>query len=194
MQAQKAADALAIFTRVSADYDARFKDPNVVYYSGRSTAETLFYALQAASEGKSKAHIISGNWGYAYYLKGYVLIELRRVGEAKVALQRAAALAPQNAQFLSELGHVYEVEKDWTQALELYQRAEAAAKEFSPPNSKNAELARAWRGEGFVLVELKRWDEAEQRYRQCLELNKDDARAQQELLFIQRQKAAAKPR
>src|SRR4029079_18373223 len=127
------------------------------------------YALQAASAGKSKAEVISGNWGYAYYLKGYVLIELQRVGEAKGALQRAAALAPQNAQFLSELAHVFEAEKDWTQALQLYQRAEAAAKEFSPSNSKNGELSRARRGQGYVLVELKRWDEAEQRYRQCLE-------------------------
>lgn len=121
------------------------------------------------------------------------MIELRRISDAKPALARAVALSPQNSQFLSELGHIHEVEKSWPQALDLYRRAETAT-EFSPPSSRNAELARAWRGQGYVLVELKRWDEAEQRYRKCLELDPGDVRAKGELLFIQQQKAASKPR
>jgi tetratricopeptide (TPR) repeat protein len=194
MQAGKAGEALTYFERVAADYDGKFNDPKVKYYSARTMPETLLYATQTAAQDGAKGVVIAANWGYAHYLKGYVLIELHRLPEAKAALSRAVALSPQNAQFLGELGHIYELEKNWPQALQLYQRAESGAKEFSPANARNAELARAWRGQGYVLVELKRWDEAEQRYRQCLELNKDDTRAQQELLYIQRQKAATKPR
>jgi tetratricopeptide (TPR) repeat protein len=194
MQAGKAAEALTSFARIAADYDSKYNDPKQTYFSARTPTESLLYLTQMAAQSGSKGTVVAANWGYAHYLKGYALIELRRVPEAKVALSRAVALSPQNAQFLGELGHIYEVEKNWPQALQLYQRAESAAKEFSPPNAKNAELSRAWRGQGYVLVELKRWDEAEQRYRQCLALNKDDTRAQQELLYIQRQKAASRPK
>jgi tetratricopeptide (TPR) repeat protein len=194
MQSSKTDEALATFTRVAADYDGKFNDSKQTYFSARTPTESLLYLTQMAAQGGGKnGTVVAANWGYAHYLKGYALIELRRVPEAKAALSRAVALSPQNAQFLGELGHIYEVEKNWPQALQLYQRAESAAKEFSPPNARNAELSRAWRGEGYVLVELKRWDEAERRYRQCLALDKNDTRAQQELLYIQRQKAAAKP-
>jgi tetratricopeptide (TPR) repeat protein len=193
MQSGKAADALGYFERVAADYDDKFSDPNMRYYSARTVPELLFYAVDGASTGKTKTVVIAANWSYAHYLKGYAMIELRRMSDAKPSLARAIALSPQNSQFLSELGHIYEFEKSWSQALDLYQQAETAA-EFSPPGSKNGELARAWRGQGYVLVELKRWDEAEQRYRKCVELNQGDVRAQKELLFIQQQKAASRPR
>jgi hypothetical protein len=51
----------------------------------------------------------------------------------------------------------------------------------------------AW-SQGAPAPHLKRWDEALPRYRQCLELNKDDTQARQELLFLERQKAATRPR
>src|SRR5262249_39777721 len=151
---------------------------------------TLFYLLQAAASEKSKssAVVLSGNWGYAYYLKAYCLLDLGRANDAKAPLLRAVALAPQNAQFLGELGYIYQSEKNWPLALETFQRAENAAKEFSPEQSRNAELARAWRGIGYVLVELGRLDEAEAMYRKCLQLNAQDAMAQRELAYVLSQK------
>src|SRR4030095_13970088 len=103
---------------------------------------------------------------------------LGRPSEAKAQLLRAVALAPQNAQFLGELGHVYQLEKNWPLALQTFQRAESAAKEITSEQARNGELARAWRGMGYVLVELGRLDEAEAMYRKCLELNAQDAKAQ----------------
>ena len=189
---KKAAQAIVLFDKVAADYDGRFKEPGVKYYSARTMAETLFYGLDTASSGKSKAVVISANWGYAYYLKGYELMELSRVAEAKPALLRAAELSPQNAQFLSELGYVYQLEKSWPLALATYQRAEAAATGFSPPNLKNPELARALRGQGYVYVELNRLDDAEKAYRRCLDINKGDELAAKELRYIQNQRAKAR--
>jgi tetratricopeptide (TPR) repeat protein len=194
MRAKKPADAVPLFDQVAALYEARAQDKAVKYYSARTASETLFYPLQVATsdKGKSPAVVLSGNWGYAYYLKAYCLLDLGRASEAKAQLLRAVALAPQNAQFLGELGHVYQLEKNWPVALETFERAEKAAKEFSPEQARNGELARAWRGMGYVLVELSRLDEAEAMYRKCLQLNAQDAMAQRELAYVLSQKAKAR--
>jgi Flp pilus assembly protein TadD len=192
MQSKKSAEAIQIFDSVAAGYESKYKDKNTKYYSARSPAETLFYTLDAATSNKGSATVVSGNWGYAYYLKAYALLDLGRVAEAKAQLQRAVTLSPQNSQFLSELGHVYQLEKNWQTALQIFQRAESAAKEFSPANARNGELGRAWRGMGFAYVELNRLDDAEAMYRQCLELDKNDAAAMRELRYVQGVKARAK--
>jgi hypothetical protein len=64
------------------------------FYSARNPAETLFYTLDAANSNKGSATVVSGNWSYAYYLKAYALLDLGRVSEAKVQLQRAVTLSP----------------------------------------------------------------------------------------------------
>jgi len=192
MQSKKSTEAIQIFDSVAAGYENKYKDKNTKFYSARSPAETLFYTLDAANSNKGSATVVSGNWGYAYYLKAYALLDLGRVSEAKVQLQRAVTLSPQNSQFLSELGHVHQLEKNWQSALQIFQRAEAAAKEFSPTNARNAELGRAWRGMGFAYVELNRLDDAEAMYRKCLELDKNDAAAMRELRYVQGVKAKAK--
>jgi Flp pilus assembly protein TadD len=192
MQSKKSAEAIQIFDSVAAAYESKYKDKNTRFYSARSPAETLFYTLDAANSNKGSATVVSGNWGYAYYLEGYALLDLGRVADAKVQLQRAVTLSPQNSQFLSELGHIYQLEKDWQSALQIFQRAEGAATEFSPTNARNAELGRAWRGLGFTYVELNRLDDAEAMYRKCLELDKNDAAAMRELRYVQDVKAKAK--
>jgi Flp pilus assembly protein TadD len=190
LQARKPGEALPYFDQVVALYQSRFKDTNMRYYSARTPTEALFYMTDAAaSDSKRGAVAASGNWGYAHYLKGYALLDLGRPGDAKAELQRATALSPQNAQFLGELGHVYEIEKNWPLALQTFQRAEKAAKEFSPDSARNVELARAWRGEGYALVELGQLDEAEALYRKCLELDPRDTKAKQELAYVLSQKA-----
>ena len=191
-QSKRPSEAIPYFDKVAASYEERFKDKNTRFFSARTLTESLFYTLEAAGTNKSGVIVVSFNWGSAYYLKGYALLDLGRIPEAKSSLQRAIALSPRNAQFLSELGHVYQLEKDWPTALQEFQLAEAAAKEFSPPNARDAELARAWRGMGYVFVELKRFDDAEKMYRQCLELNKNDATAMSELRYVQSVKSKAR--
>jgi len=190
MQAKKPAEAIRYFDNVIASYESRYKDKNVRYYSPRSLTEQLYYMVDAANNNKGSAMAVSANWGYAHYLKGYVLLDLGRAQDAKVQLERAVTLSPQNSQFLNDLGHVYQVEKNWKSALETFQRAEKAAKEFAPPNVSNAELGRAWRGTGYVLVELNRLDDAEATYRKCLELDSNDVATLRELQFVQGVKAA----
>jgi len=181
--------AIEYFEKVAASYEEKFRDEKTrLLFCARWSVESLRYLVEAANE-KRDAKIVSSNWAYAYYLKAYSLQDLGRVSEAKVMLERALALSPRNSQFLSELASIYQREKNWPTALQTYQLAEAAAREFSPPKVKDAELSRAWRGMGFVLVEQNRLDEAEKMYRQCLELNKNDSMALNELRYILNLKA-----
>lgn len=181
------ADAIAAFDEVAAIYEDAYRDEKVRLYSARSPLESLLYVGEAAN-AKTPAKVVSGNWAYAYYMKAYALIELGRLAEAKTLLQRAIDLSPHNSQFLSELAGVYQREKDWPASMKTFQAAEAQA-EFSPPQLKNADLSRAWRGQAYVYVEQSQLDEAEKLYRKCLDLNAADARALNELRFIQVQRA-----
>ncbi len=193
VKAKRPFEAIPLFDRVAAAYEAKYKDKSVDYFCARSSVEELYYLAQAAASARKRnAMVVSPNWADAYYLKGYALMELNRVAEAKVQLQRATSLAPQNAQFLSEYGHVLQVQRDWAAAHASFKSAEQAAREFSPEAVRNSDLGRAWRGMAYSLIEMKRLDEAEALYRKCLELDKNDASAAHELRYIQSLRANAK--
>ena len=178
-------EAVAVFDKVIATYEAAFKDDKRKLYSAHTRQEALMYMVEAAN-AKTDAEVVSPNWADAYYLKGYALVELRKTAEAKAALQRALELAPHDAQYWGELGAVYQLERDWPAAISAFQSA-AAASEFSAAQ-KNADLSRAWRGLGYVYVELKQFDEAEKWYQKCLALDGNDDKAKNELRYIQTQR------
>ena len=66
-----------------------------------------------------------------------------------------------------------------------------AAEQFSPPDLRNKELARAWRGMAFSLVEMNKLDEAEALYAKCLALDARDATALHELAYVRQVRAKA---
>jgi tetratricopeptide (TPR) repeat protein len=185
---RKQVEAIAYFDKVITGYDDAYRGDETKLYCARWQIESLMYLLESAN-AKTSAKIVSANWAYAYYLKAYSLLELGRIGEAKAQLERAIALSPRNSQFLSEMGNVYQRERSWSKALEVFQAAEAAAREFSPQDIRTAELSRALRGLGYVYVEQGKLDDAEKMYRQCLELDSKDSRALNELRYIQGVKA-----
>ncbi len=184
------AEGIADFDQVIAGYEQAYREEGTKYYCARGSTESLAYLLEAAN-AKTSARVVSVNWAYAYYMKAYSLVELGRLAEAKEVLNRAIALSPHNSQFLSELGNLYQRDKNWPKALETFQAAASAAQGFSPPDRKNAELGLAWRGIGYVYVEQGRLDEAEQMYLQCLELDASDSKAVNELRYIQGLRAKA---
>lgn len=180
------------FDKVISAFDFRFKDDKRKLYTGRSLVDKMMYMLEAANskeEPKRGAAVVSSLWSDAWYLKAYALLELKRISEAKSALESALALSPRHSQYLSELGNLYLVQRNWSLAFKTFEQAESAAKEFSPADVKNTELSRAWRGMGYVYIEQNRLDDAEKMYRQCLELDKTDQRAQGQLNYIQGQRA-----
>ena len=65
---------------------------------------------------------------------------------------------------------------------------------LTPDMSRADELARARRGQGYVLVELGKLDQAEEKYQQCIAANPNDRKAKAELDYVREQKAKRKSR
>lgn len=187
-QSRKPIEAISYFDKIIAGYEDAYKGEEAKLYSARWQVESLMYLLESAN-AKTSAKVVSANWAYAYYLKAYSLLELGRNSEAKALLERSLELSPRNSQFLSEMGNIYQRERNWPKALEVFQAAESAAREFTPQESKNIELSRALRGLGYVYVEQGKLDDAEKIYRQCVELDSNDSKALNELRYIQGLKA-----
>src|SRR5438445_506398 len=93
---------------------------------------------------------------------------------AAVAMWSTAALA-------AELAEGYKTEHDLDKAYALFEQAAGDAREFTPKDAKTFELTRALRGMGWVRSEQGRFDDAEKLFRECLQLNPDDAKAKSEL-------------
>ncbi|MFZ6775968.1 tetratricopeptide repeat protein [Undibacterium sp. Ji83W] len=188
----KIKQAIPYFDKVITSYERKYKGSKQKIFCARSTAESLAYLLESANQSKNSAVVLSANWADAYYLKAYALVSLGQLGEARPLLERAIALSPGNFQYRAELGHVYQQEKNWQMALNAFELAEKNAGKYSEPATKNAELGQAMRGKAYVFVEQGKLDEAEQVYLQCLELDKNDVKARNELTYVREQKSKLK--
>jgi tetratricopeptide (TPR) repeat protein len=178
----------AVINAYKAYYSARKEK----IYCARSGPETLGSLLKAAVD-KNNAIALTSTWSDAYFMKAYALQDLRRLNDAKATLQQALKLSPLNSQYLAELGEIYALEKDWPKAMNAFKEAEDNAN-LAPDVSRADELARARRGQGYVLVELRKLDEAEEKYQQCIAANPNDSKAKAELDYVREQKAKRKSR
>jgi tetratricopeptide (TPR) repeat protein len=178
------------FDQVIASYETRYDKSPKRIYCARSPQETVLYGGLASSQ-KQDAEILTSEWADAYLMKGYALLELGRVAEAKATIERAVALSPQNAQYQEELAFAYQTEKDYVRAMALYESAEQAA-EFSPKETKIGDLTRALRGQGYILIEQGKLDEAEKKYHKCLELDPGDSGSKNELEYIEQLRRGGK--
>ena len=189
--------AIANCEKVIAAFKNHYANSKEKIYCARSSAESLGYLLQSAAntdkgkEAKKNAIVLSSTWASAYFLKGYGLQELGRIAEAKSALLLALELSPWNSLYLSELGSVYKLEKNWKEAKKTFDAAEEHAA-LSPDELKASELGLARRGQGYVLVELGQLAEAEKKYLQCLKDDPNDKKAAAELEYVRNLKAKTK--
>lgn len=194
VDAKKPAEALPYLDRVLAIFVKQYSDVNTIYLSARDQTESALYQMEAAaSKSGRQVKVISGGWSYAYFRKSYVLTELHRSFEAKAFLDRAIALSPWNATYLSERGHLYQMERNWPEAMKSFARAAEGARMTSPVESRQSDLARAWRGMAFVYIEQNRLADAEVLYRKCLDANPNDPMAQRELKYIASLRRRANP-
>ena len=174
-----------------AHFEKSYGHENGLIYCANGQIETLLYLAQAANL-KQKAVALDKSYAYAYYLKGYVLIEMGQHAEARPFLEKAVTLSPSDPQFLCELGNWHQNGQEWQQALSLYERAEEGAKLLEPEGTTEAQR-RALRGKGFVYTELGRFDEAEEMYRSCLQLDPGDEVAAGELEYVINSRQDAQP-
>lgn len=187
IKAGRPQEAIDTLTPVIAAYEAEHASDKRHQFCGMSTVETLTY-MTIPSENKLGAVAYGPDYCNALYLKGYALIDLGRIAEARVFYERVVALAPMHAHFITELGQSYRYEKNWPKMLETCLHAEEMVA-FAGQDNENREKALAWHCQGYALSELGRLDEAEKRYRDSLALDPEDAVAKNELQYIAQQRA-----
>ena len=180
--AGKPAEAVALLDTLIADQERQRRGDSRQAYCARSAAEGLVYST-AAARAKKAAVVLPENACYSVFLKGFALIDLNRSDEARGWLERAVAMAPSNAHFLGELGEWYKIKKDWSTSRALFQRA-VDASALSPENRRVFDKTRGLRGLGYILIEEEKYDAAEALYRQCLQLDPNDARSKKQLDYI----------
>jgi tetratricopeptide (TPR) repeat protein len=152
-------------------------------YSAQNQIQAIMYVAMP-DENKAGIEVVDGTWAWAYLVKAYALTELGELKEAEQALKSAIALSPFNSQFLSELGYTYQAMKDCEKSIATYDQAASMANLASDDTTKTTDLTRAWRGEGYCLVELGNLQEAEEMYRKSLALDPKDKKSQGELAYI----------
>lgn len=182
--------ALDRLTPVIAAYEADHATETRRIYCGTSLQEAIVYAGMGARD-KVGAVVLLPGYCTALYLKGYALVDLGRIAEAKAMYERLLTLAPMHAQYRTEYGQLIRLEKDWPRMLAICTRAQEDAG-IAEPGIKSVQQGAALRCQGYALIELHRYDEAEARYRAALALDPKDAKAQNELRYIAEQRAKAK--
>ena len=190
MDSKNSTVAIAKCDAVINAYKAQYGGIKQRIFCGRTPEERLLEMLKAAVD-KNNAVALSSTWADAYFMKAYALQDLHRLGDARATLQQALKMSPFNAQYLSEMGEIYALEKNWFKAEQLYREAEDNAP-LSPSISRTDDLAKARRGLGYVLVELGKLDEAAKKYQQCIAANPNDTKAKAELQYVREQKAKQK--
>lgn len=189
LNTKKPAQALPLADQAIAYYESTYRKSGVLVFSARSLPESMLYALEGA-EAKMSAQVYGVEWGLAYFAKGFALVDLHRIPEAKVAYDAAIKLSPRNSKYLSERAQIDIVERNWQKALEAFQKALDAA-DLSPPQLKTAETTRALRGMAFAQVELGNLAAAKALHERVLQLDPKNEMSLNELRYIQNQKKAA---
>ncbi|MGJ7606989.1 tetratricopeptide repeat protein [Variovorax sp. LT1R20] len=189
IQAKKPAQALPLAQQAVAEYEKRYRQSGGLSFSSRSLVETLAYLAQAAS-ANTPAQVHGPWWGFAHFAKGFALVDLYRISEAKEAFETAIHLSPQNSKYLSERGNIDALEKNWRASFDRFKQAlEAAA--LSPEQVKTSETTRALRGMAYAEIELGNLDAAKALHERVLALDPANAMSRSELRYLQNLKNRA---
>jgi tetratricopeptide (TPR) repeat protein len=200
IEAKKPQAAIEKYEKVIASFKAHYGNSKSKIYCARGSTESLAYLVKAGAEinkgefdkDKKNAITLSSTWADAYFMKAYALQDLGRIADAKSTIQLALELSPWNSRYLSELGSIHSLEKNWAKAQEVFAKAEDNAP-LSPDDFRAEDLGKARRGLGYVFVELGQLDAAEKKYQQCLAADPKDKKAAAELEYVRGLRAKAKP-
>ncbi len=171
------------FDPVIEHYTEAYKGETKRIYSAQTLMQSIMY-VALPDDKKLGTEVIDATWADAYLMKAFALTELGKLKEAQQALESAIALSPMNSQYLSELGYTYQALKDCDKSIATYEQAASMAELASDDATKTTDLTRAWRGQGYCLVEQGKLNEAEAMYRKSLALDPKDEKSKGELNYI----------
>ncbi|MBI5501894.1 MAG: tetratricopeptide repeat protein [Deltaproteobacteria bacterium] len=183
-------------------FEQQYSAPALSVVCSRDQGMGMIQGLLAAAETQRDSVVLGPDWPDALYLKSVCLLELGNVSGSEAQLRRALDLMPGDIMYLCELGHVRQLQQDWTESLDLFQQAleeaellvsmeERAIESGStppagPPLMTPTQWAsRALRGIGMSQIERGMLDEAEQAFRRVLELEPGHPTALNELGYIE---------
>lgn len=116
----------------------------------------------------------------AFYWLAYIAYEWGDLKQALRYIDEGLALDPARPQMLCEKAEILKGLRQFDASLECY-REVAASAGWVP----DKERARAYRGLGYVLIEMRKLDEAESSLRESLKIEPDNETALHELRYIE---------
>ncbi len=186
LRSGKPAEAMVLLDPAILHFEKTYAGEKRKIFCATSGAETLLYLASVAAT-KRDAIAIEPGWCDALFMKGYALIDRGNIPGGVVYLEKAIGMAPYHAHYLNELGYALQTQKQWDQALGIYQQAEDAAR-LAGKEFEKEERGRALRGRGFIYIEQGKLDDAEKVYRAALKLDPKDEKAKGELDYIHEQR------
>lgn len=193
LQAAKAfeKDLTTVLSHAPASYPQieRRDDLTVIRAQSRTAAMSGAILVSALNSREGKAGTIAtslNTYPMAALLLGSIANEQRDPRGAIAYLDKGLALQPDNLALITEKGGALVVLKRFSDALDLYERAEKI--DFITKLLEPGGEARVLRGKGFALIELKRLDEAQAAYEAALKLEPNHAGAKAELEYIKKQR------
>lgn len=181
------------FDAVVNRYVSKYGHRKEIYFSARGTTDAMLYAvLPATQEIPGPVVVLGPAWAMAYWGRGFAYNEMARYGDALVELNKALALAPFDAQYNIETGFTLQKLGQWSESLKHFRVAADYASITVADNEVKTVTCTAWRGQGYDLTELHRYDEARAAYRSCLKLIPDEPKSLHELKYIDNVEARGK--
>ena len=186
------ADLKAILSHAPNPFSPREERAGTVYVRVTSQEtclmEMLIFAAKKPATGPKRAVCIDNPYPTAAFMIGSYLDELQRWDEGLVMLDRGLAFDPDYALSVAEKAFALNMLHRPVEGLAIYQ---AGLARIQPLSDRHRGMM--LRGEGYSLVELKRYDEAEAAYRESLKVDPSHGHAAAELDYIARARAGAAP-
>jgi Flp pilus assembly protein TadD len=141
--------------------------------------EFLAYVGAKRAEGVLNNKWIAESYSKAWFQLAVIAVEEGNLTSALSCIESGLALEPDHPSLWIEKGFILARQGQYADALRSYERA-ATVRDWAPPN----QIARALRGKGATLVELKRVHEAEEAIKQSLVLDPQSKIGRNELEYI----------
>lgn len=158
--------------------------PQFRKWEARSKSTAMTSAKDGIAGESKYALTVSYDCTLVIFLKGSALNTLTEYENATQALMQALDFSPLSAEIANELVYTLQSQKNWKTALYWSEYAEFVAELFPDLEAPGRDMARAKRNTGYSLIELGRLDEAEKKFKEVLMSNPDDAKANDELTYI----------
>lgn len=173
----------AVLTHAPSPFSQVEERAGVVYIRETSPegclAGMLEFAARKAPSASKKAVCIDNPYPVAALLIGSYLDDVRRPEDGLAILDRGLSFDPHYPVLVAEKGASLNMLRRPADALAVYQGGLAEI-----PVLDNWQRGILMRGEGYALVELKRYDEAKQAYEASLKIDPNHGHAAKELAYI----------